>query len=402
MRGFGDSEPAPIDATRGLRDWADDTYALVRALGIDGPIHIGGWSTGGAAAAHFAMDHPVASLTLIDTVSPYGFGGTRADGTPCWPDYAGSGGGVASSDFVQRLRRGDRVRGTTSPRSVMTSSYWSPSHSEPREEELLSTSCSSASIGDDFYPGDVTPSENWPGVAPGTRGIINALSPRYCDWSGLDLTRSRRSCGLTGSDDVVISDLRLGTGNARPGRARPRLARRGRLSAAADGRADGAAVLERLRNVRVERFEGSGHFPPIDAAERWSQVFSAFLGDAEHDRHVPTAKRWRNHTGNQSIEPLRIYRPATLDEVREIVRTAERDGATVRAVGSGTRGRTSRSPRATWLRPDRLNAPLEVSTTADAGASRPGCASAISTGSSTATGSRCRRWAATTRRPWPA
>ena len=46
-------------------------------------------------------------------------------------------------------------------------------------------------------------------------------------------------------------------------------------------------------------------------------------------------KRWRNHTGNQSIEPLRIYRPATLDELREIVRTAEADGATVRAVGSG-------------------------------------------------------------------
>ena len=33
-------------------------------------------------------------------------------------------------------------------------------------------------------------------------------------------------------------------------------------------------------------------------------------------------KRWRNHTGNQSIEPLRIYRPATLDDVREIVSDA--------------------------------------------------------------------------------
>jgi hypothetical protein len=29
--------------------------------------------------------------------------------------------------------------------------------------------------------------------------------------------------------------------------------------------------------VEVERFEGSGHFPPIDAAERWSRVFFAFL-----------------------------------------------------------------------------------------------------------------------------
>ena len=39
--------------------------------------------------------------------------------------------------------------------------------------------------GDDGYPGDMTPSENWPGVAPGTRGILNALSPKYCNWSGI-------------------------------------------------------------------------------------------------------------------------------------------------------------------------------------------------------------------------
>ena len=35
MRGFGDSEPLPIDATRGLADWADDTQALLEALGIE-------------------------------------------------------------------------------------------------------------------------------------------------------------------------------------------------------------------------------------------------------------------------------------------------------------------------------------------------------------------------------
>ena len=33
MRGFGDTERVPIDATRGLRDWADDTAALLDALG---------------------------------------------------------------------------------------------------------------------------------------------------------------------------------------------------------------------------------------------------------------------------------------------------------------------------------------------------------------------------------
>jgi hypothetical protein len=28
-------------------------------------------------------------------------------------------------------------------------------------------------------------------------------------------------------------------------------------------------------------FEGSGHFPPIDAAERWSATFFEFLGSVE-------------------------------------------------------------------------------------------------------------------------
>ena len=282
MRGFGDSERKPMDATRGLRDWADDTYALLSTLGIDRPVHIAGWSTGGAAAALFALDHPVSTITLIDPVSPYGFGGTRADGTPCSPDYAGSGAGVVSPDFVARLAAGDRSsEATTSPRSVMTSSYWSPTHKEPCEDELLEEMLKSA-IGDDFYPGDVTPSEHWPGVAPGTHGIINALSPKYCDWSGLaDLDAKPPILWTYGSEDVVISDHSawdIGTlGQAGhvpgwPGEAahppQPMVSQT-------------AALLERCGNVRVERFEGSGHFPPIDAAERWSQVFFGFLGDAE-------------------------------------------------------------------------------------------------------------------------
>src|SRR3954463_8741434 len=48
MRGFGDTERAPIDATRGLRDWADDTAALLEALGIEQPPHLAGWSPRGA------------------------------------------------------------------------------------------------------------------------------------------------------------------------------------------------------------------------------------------------------------------------------------------------------------------------------------------------------------------
>ena len=35
LRGYGDTDPLPIDATRGVRDWADDLAALVDALGLD-------------------------------------------------------------------------------------------------------------------------------------------------------------------------------------------------------------------------------------------------------------------------------------------------------------------------------------------------------------------------------
>jgi hypothetical protein len=71
-------------------------------------------------------------------------------------------------------------------------------------------------------------------------------------------------------------------------------------------------------------------------------------------------RRWRNHTGNQSVEPLRIYRPATLAELREIVRTAEADRATVRAVGSGHSWSDVALTTGYLVRTDRLGDPLEV------------------------------------------
>lgn len=43
---------------------------------------------------------------------------------------------------------------------------------------------------------------------------------------------------------------------------------------------------------------------------------------------------WRNHTGNQRVEPLRICHPITLAELTQVVRAAEQEGVTTRAVGS--------------------------------------------------------------------
>ena len=288
MRGFGDTEHLPIDATRGLHDWAEDTRALLAALGIARPVHLAGWSTGGGAVATYALAHPAASLTLIDPVSPFGFGGTRADGTPCFPDFAGSGGGIGSAEFTERLDASDVSEDSpASPRAVMNSSYWRAGHREPRErEDMLVAEILKSRTGEHGYPGDFAPSDHWPGVAPGVRGILNALSPRYCDWSRLAGLEPKPPLLWThGSADVVIADgsaWEMGT--------------LGRLGAVPGWPGEDVfppqpmvsqirMVLDRYRaaggRVETEWFEGSGHFPPIDAPERWSAVFFAFLASVE-------------------------------------------------------------------------------------------------------------------------
>lgn len=287
MRGFGDTERVPIDATRGLGDWADDTHALVTALGIADPVHLVGWSTGGAAIATYAMDRKVASLTFVDPVSPYGFGGVHPDGTPCFPDFAGSGGGTGNPEFTQRIDDGDdTAESPFSPRSVMRSSYWSPTFQLSQErEDLLVAEILKSQTGDDGYPGDATTSDNWPGIAPGTRGILNALSPKYCNWSALaDLADKAPVLWTYGDADVVITDgsgWELGTLGAAgqvPGWPGAEVFPPQQMVAQTRD------VFERYRaaggEVRIEAFEGSGHFPAMDATERWRGIFFDFLASA--------------------------------------------------------------------------------------------------------------------------
>lgn len=288
MRGFGDTERKPLDATRGLRDWADDTRALLRALDIDAPPHLAGWSTGGAAIAHYAIDHgPVASLTFIDPVSPYGFGAVALDGTPHFDDFAGSGGGTGNPEFSARLAAGDTSsEGDTAPRNVMNTSYWRVGHKEPPErEELLLAEVLKSVTGDDGYPGDTGTSEHWPGVAPGTRGILNALSPKYCNWTGIvDLAPKPPVLWTHGAQDIVIADGSpwemgtLGSLGVIPGW--PGADAFPPQPMVQQIRAILAEYEQRGGRVEATIYEESGHFPPIDAAERWSAQFWAFLEGA--------------------------------------------------------------------------------------------------------------------------
>lgn len=284
MRSFGRSEPAPLDATRGLADWADDLHALLRALGIDAPPHLTGWSTAGAAITRYAMDRPVASLTLLDPVPPFGYGAVHRDGTPVFADFAGSGAGGANPEFVSRLA--DRDASDASPfsiRNLMRSMYWSPSFTVPPErEDLLVDEILLAVIGDGGYPGDRAASANWPGFAPGTGGILNALSPKYCRWDAIvDLDPKPPILWTHGTEDLIVADssmLEIGTLGAAgvvPGWPGAEVfPPQPMVTQIRD-------VLERYAAagglVRTEMFEGSGHGPLFDAEQHWLTVFLDFL-----------------------------------------------------------------------------------------------------------------------------
>lgn len=209
LRGYGDSEDKLVDGKRGMRDWADDLKALSDALGPK-PAHLVGWSLGGGVILQFALDHPqlVASLTLVCPVSPYGFGGTKGlDGTPCYADFAGSGGGTVNPEFVQRIQAQDRsADNPNSPRNVINTFYYKAGFKAKREEEFLSAALLER-IGTDRYPGDLTPSANWPNVAPGQWGPINAGSPKYGHLAGIvDLAPKPPILWIRGDSDQIVSD----------------------------------------------------------------------------------------------------------------------------------------------------------------------------------------------------
>ena len=110
LRGFGRTEPSPVDATRGLGEMADDLHALLETLGLAGTgrVNAAGWSMGGGILMQYLLDHPgdLASVTLVAPISPYGFGGTKdADGTLCYGDGAPSGPGARHRTSCAGSRR---------------------------------------------------------------------------------------------------------------------------------------------------------------------------------------------------------------------------------------------------------------------------------------------------------
>lgn len=215
QRGYGDADRSKkIDATRGLGEWSDDILALIDHLKIE-QLHVVGHSLGGSVVWRMLMDYPerILTATLVNPASPFGFGGTKGiEGEPCYDDFAGSGGGVVNPDFPRLIAEGDRSSDNpqASPRVVMNGFYWKPPFIPEREEDLLS-SLLSEHIGEDAYPGDFVASENWPNVAPGKLGPINAVSPKYLKPISplYEIDPKPPVLWVRGSDDLIVSDQSL-------------------------------------------------------------------------------------------------------------------------------------------------------------------------------------------------
>ncbi|WP_030451901.1 alpha/beta fold hydrolase [Herbidospora cretacea] len=274
LRGFGDTDPEPVDASRGVRDYSDDVLALLDALEID-RVHLVGWSLGGGVVLQALMDRPsvVASVTLVNPVSPYGFGGTHdVAGTPTHPDHAGSGAGGANPDFVSALANGDTGDGPVTPLRVFRTTY--VKNPVPGEERWVASMLTTR-IGDDHYPGDAAPSENWPGVGPGTRGVLNTLSPAHfrIDLSGVG--PKPPILWLRGADDVIVSDTSLfdlahlgalGAIPGSPGTPAQPMIRQTR------------AFLEEYGNYTEVVFDDCGHSPHIEKPEEFREALRKHLG----------------------------------------------------------------------------------------------------------------------------
>ena len=125
-------------------------------------------------------------------------------------DDAGTGGGGANPEFVAALQAGDR--GDESPnsaRNVMNGFYVADGFRSPLEEAYVDSMLTTA-VGEDNYPGDLVASENWPGFAAGTRGVLNTMAPKHHDVSGIvDLATKPPILWVHGAKDAIVADESL-------------------------------------------------------------------------------------------------------------------------------------------------------------------------------------------------
>jgi len=211
LRGYGFTEKLPIDATNGLKIWSEDIRSFVESLNIQKKPHFLGWSMGGGVVLQYAIDYPedVASITLMNPISPFGYSGTKdAAGTANNEYYSGTGAGTVNPAFVQALK--DKTRDVSNPFSApsVLKSYFAPDYKiDPDWEEIFVDSMLQMGIGEDFYPGNSVECPVWPFVVPGDKGIANAMSPKFVNLSKIaDISPKPPILWFRGAKDAIVSD----------------------------------------------------------------------------------------------------------------------------------------------------------------------------------------------------
>ena len=209
LRGFGATQPLKIDATLGLDDMAEDLLALANRLARP-RFHVVGHSMGGGVAMKVMLTRPEAlqSVTLVNSISPYGYSGSIDEqGTPFRADGSPGGAGYVDAELVRRIAMGDRGQDSAfSPRNVLSQLYFKPPFT-PSNFETLLDSMLSTRVGGDWYPGDALKSDCGPGLAPGKRGIVNAMSRHYFDASGIvNIQPKPPLLWIRGTEDLIVCD----------------------------------------------------------------------------------------------------------------------------------------------------------------------------------------------------
>jgi pimeloyl-ACP methyl ester carboxylesterase len=137
-------------------------------------------------------------------------------------------------------------------------------------------------VGEDWYPGDSVSSENWPGAAPGKRGIVNAFSREYFDASGIvGIDPKPPILWIRGADDLIVSNsamwdiAALGAMGFVPGWPGDEVCPQPMLDQI-------RAVLDEYRasggTYREEVIDDAGHSPFIEKPEEFNALFHQFIG----------------------------------------------------------------------------------------------------------------------------
>lgn len=211
LRGYGQTESVPVDASKSYGDFVEDVMSLVSDLGIEN-YHLVGHSLGGGIAWETLLKDfkRAKSMTLINPASPYGFGGTKdEEGKLTYSDGAGSGGGLANPELIPWVNTEFQSETLTQRlKNSVDIFYWKSENAPANVEELLE-GVLSMKQGEQFYPGDSVSSANFPFVAPGKYGQLNAAAPITKIGIGKQIVSIPKKVPIwwvRGDEDQIVSD----------------------------------------------------------------------------------------------------------------------------------------------------------------------------------------------------